>query len=134
MTASRETVAAPRIELTEHGPYKVSGDVAIRDTEGNVQRHGGTWYLCRCGGSRNKPFCDATHWVKGFDGAETADHGPITGRRESYLGSGITVYDDRTVCALATLAERTGGSHAYRNHRRRNDRFDISEIVERGRA
>jgi CDGSH-type Zn-finger protein/ferredoxin len=88
-----------RIEVTEHGPYRVSGDVAIRDTEGNLLRQGGTWHLCRCGGSRNKPFCDATHGLKNFDGAEAADHGPIASRREAYRTPGITVYDDRTVCA-----------------------------------
>ena len=99
MTASPEKAAAPRIEVTEHGPYRVSGDVAIRDTEGNLLRHGGTWYLCRCGGSRNKPFCDATHGLKAFDGKETADRGPIAHRREAYPATGITVYDDRTVCA-----------------------------------
>jgi hypothetical protein len=33
---------------------------------------------------------------------------------------------------LAILAECTRGSHAYRNHRRGNDWFDIGEIVERG--
>ena len=35
MTGSSEKAAAPRIEVTEHGPDRVSGDVAIRDTEGN---------------------------------------------------------------------------------------------------
>jgi hypothetical protein len=38
MTESPEKGAAPRIEVTEHGPYRVSGDVAIRDTEGNLLR------------------------------------------------------------------------------------------------
>ena len=99
MAGAPETAAAPQIEVTEHGPYKVSGDVAIHDAQGNLLRHAGTWYLCRCGGSRNKPFCDATHWLKRFDGAEAADHGAITDRREAYSAAGITVYDDRTVCA-----------------------------------
>jgi CDGSH-type Zn-finger protein/truncated hemoglobin YjbI len=90
---------APRIEVTEHGPYKVTGDVAIYSAEGDLLRHGGVWHLCRCGGSRNKPFCDITHGLKHFDGTERADHGPIARRRDSYAAAdGVTVYDDRTVC------------------------------------
>ena len=47
----------------------------------------------------NKPFCDITHGLKGFDGSESADHGAIADRRDSYPADGVTVYDDRTVCA-----------------------------------
>ncbi|MGH8240324.1 MAG: CDGSH iron-sulfur domain-containing protein, partial [Steroidobacteraceae bacterium] len=90
---------SPLISVTEHGPYRVEGDVAIHDTEGNLVRQGGSWCLCRCGGSRNKPFCDVTHGLKGFDGTETADHGSIGGRRDSYRAGGITIYDDRSRCA-----------------------------------
>jgi CDGSH-type Zn-finger protein len=63
----------PRIEVTEHGPYRTVGEVAIYDTGGTLLRASGTWCLCRCGGSSNQPFCDVTHGVKGFDGAESAD-------------------------------------------------------------
>jgi CDGSH-type Zn-finger protein/truncated hemoglobin YjbI len=87
-----------RIDVTEHGPYKVTGDVAIYDAEGHLRRQGGVWHLCRCGGSRNKPFCDITHGMKRFDGSESADHGPIAKRRDSYSADGVTVYDDRTIC------------------------------------
>lgn len=89
----------PRIMVTEHGPYRVVGDVAIYDTHGTQVRSAGTWYLCRCGGSRNKPFCDVTHGLKGFDGAECADHDLIADRRDSYTAGGVTVYDDRSRCA-----------------------------------
>ena len=99
MRSTSERTGAARIEITNHGPYRVTGDVAIFDAEGNLLRHGGTWCLCRCGGSRNKPFCDVTHGLKGFDGAESADHGAIADRRDSYPADGVTVYDDRTVCA-----------------------------------
>jgi CDGSH-type Zn-finger protein/truncated hemoglobin YjbI len=85
--------------VTTHGPYRVVGEVTICDAEGTPLRHAGTWCLCRCGGSRNKPFCDATHGVKGFDGAESADHGSIADRRDRYVGDGITVFDDRSRCA-----------------------------------
>ena len=51
----------------------------------------------------NKPFCDGTHARTGFQGAETADHGPISDRRDNYAGEGVTVHDDRSVCAHAGL-------------------------------
>ena len=86
--STSERTGAARIEITSHGPYRVTGDVVIFDAEGNLLRHGGTWCLCRCGGSRNKPFCDATHGLKGFDGSESADHGSIADRRDRYVADG----------------------------------------------
>jgi hypothetical protein len=53
-----------RIDVTAHGPYRVTGCVATYDAEGNLRQQGGVWHLCRCGGSRNKPFCDITHGLK----------------------------------------------------------------------
>lgn len=89
----------PRIVVTDDGPYRVEGDVAVFDSAGELLREDGTCFLCRCGGSRNKPFCDVTHGVKGFDGTETAGHDSIEERRTGYAADGLTVYDDRTRCA-----------------------------------
>lgn len=92
---------SPGITVTENGPYKVEGALEIVDAAGEVVSEEGTVFLCRCGGSANKPFCDGTHNKNGFDGTEAADHGPIAERRDAYEGDGITVYDDRSVCSHA---------------------------------
>jgi release factor glutamine methyltransferase len=49
------------------GPYVVSGSFVVRDQEGaaiDVQRR--TVALCRCGRSKQRPFCDGTHKTTGF--------------------------------------------------------------------
>ena len=46
--------------------------VSVSQADGTLLRTSGPCYLCRCGGSKSKPFCDATHGLKGFDGTETA--------------------------------------------------------------
>ena len=50
------------------GPLLVSGGVRILDSKGDVLYEGERAALCRCGGSRNKPFCDGTHKTNGFRG------------------------------------------------------------------
>ena len=55
--------------------------------------------LCRCGGSKNKPFCDGTHRTNGFDSANQAD--PAKNKRTAYVGKDITIFDNRAICAHA---------------------------------
>jgi 3-phenylpropionate/trans-cinnamate dioxygenase ferredoxin subunit len=58
---------------TENGPYKVTGPLELLDPDGNpIPVPGPTFFLCRCGGSTNKPFCDGTHSKIGFQGAIAA--------------------------------------------------------------
>lgn len=71
----------PTIRVTENGPYLVDGGLEVRSAGGDALDAPDRYALCRCGGSANRPFCDGTHARTGFDGAETADHGPIAGRR-----------------------------------------------------
>jgi CDGSH-type Zn-finger protein len=57
-----------RIVINNHGPLRVEGDFELVDPEGSVYGLGGrrSIALCRCGASKNKPFCDGTHNTVGF--------------------------------------------------------------------
>jgi CDGSH-type Zn-finger protein len=57
------------IAVSEDGPYIVEGDVRITDTDGRELDLPYDVELCRCGVSRNQPFCDGTHAAIDFDGA-----------------------------------------------------------------
>ena len=48
------------------GPLKVSGNLEIMSGTGRVVARTTTTWLCRCGASNNKPFCDGTHKKIGF--------------------------------------------------------------------
>jgi CDGSH-type Zn-finger protein len=56
------------IKVRDDGPYKVTGRVRLIDAEGNEIVYDGDRpiALCRCGQSRTKPFCDASHKSTGF--------------------------------------------------------------------
>jgi CDGSH-type Zn-finger protein/uncharacterized Fe-S cluster protein YjdI len=48
------------------GPLVVNGNLSIRAASGRLAWEGDQTALCRCGGSKNKPFCDGTHRTIGF--------------------------------------------------------------------
>ncbi len=49
------------IVVSETGSYMVKGDFKIVDSKGNEIRATDPTYLCRCGHSKNKPYCDGQH-------------------------------------------------------------------------
>ena len=56
-----------KITARENGPYLIAGTATCTDADGNEQTTTGTTVaLCRCGGSKNKPFCDGTHRALNF--------------------------------------------------------------------
>jgi len=64
------------IKVRDRGPYKVTGPIRLIDADGNeFPIEGETVVLCRCGQSRTKPFCDASHRAAGFDACERAPDG-----------------------------------------------------------
>jgi len=56
----------------DNGPLLVKGPIKLVDVEGNAFETKETTYLCRCGASNNKPFCDGTHAKIGFNAVTRA--------------------------------------------------------------
>ncbi len=48
------------------GPYRVRGGIQVVGADGAGYEVRERQTLCRCGQSRNKPFCDGSHWYAGF--------------------------------------------------------------------
>jgi CDGSH-type Zn-finger protein len=65
-------MATTKLTINPNGSVKVEGDFEITDREGNVYDLNGRDIvsLCRCGLSKNKPFCDGSH--KGYFEHEAA--------------------------------------------------------------
>ncbi len=56
----------PEIYVAENASYYVRGGIELEGepmNEGALREH---YALCRCGQSKNKPFCDGSHWYAGF--------------------------------------------------------------------
>jgi CDGSH-type Zn-finger protein len=60
-----------KLTLSLNGSIKVEGPVTLLDHEGKElsTREGKPFFLCRCGASTNKPFCDGSHNRVGFQGS-----------------------------------------------------------------
>jgi CDGSH-type Zn-finger protein/uncharacterized Fe-S cluster protein YjdI len=56
------------VEVTPlpNGPLRVAGAHEVTSGSGKPVRRGETAFLCRCGASANKPFCDGSHRGVGF--------------------------------------------------------------------
>ena len=60
----------PNVTFFENGPLQIREPCTLFDgaTQKEIVPKKFPVYLCRCGGSKNKPFCDGTHNGIGFDG------------------------------------------------------------------
>lgn len=60
-------MADVKITVLKDGPIEVAGPIAMIDATGAAQPPPETpVYLCRCGQSATKPFCDGSHRKAGF--------------------------------------------------------------------
>ncbi|WP_425446949.1 CDGSH iron-sulfur domain-containing protein [Dethiothermospora halolimnae] len=50
-----------KIKVNDNGSLLVDKNIKLIDGEGNEIKTNGNYYLCRCGLSKNKPFCDGSH-------------------------------------------------------------------------
>ncbi|MGH7926436.1 MAG: CDGSH iron-sulfur domain-containing protein [Candidatus Binatia bacterium] len=62
------------VKALKDGPYEVVGGAKVFDVNGKeyVESAIDPLYLCRCGQSKNKPFCDGSHEDTGFKAEEIA--------------------------------------------------------------
>ena len=49
-----------------NGPLILRGQIKVEDSAGNLITKDSEVFLCRCGQSANKPFCDGAHKSCGF--------------------------------------------------------------------
>ncbi|MGI9317740.1 MAG: CDGSH iron-sulfur domain-containing protein [bacterium] len=87
------------IEPKENGPYVVKSVGSVTNAEGeDISAQKDMVFLCRCGQSNNKPYCDGTHKKVGF---VSASENPKLGKWKNYVGKQITIHDNRRLCAHA---------------------------------
>ncbi len=112
-----------KIKVTKDGPYIVTGGVPLtaeiiildadgqclawRETRGYPEQK--IYSLCRCGKSKNKPFCDNTHKTINFDGTETASQLPYLQECKKYTGTTLDLTDAKLLCAHAGFCDRSKG-------------------------
>jgi CDGSH-type Zn-finger protein len=116
-------VKKANIKVTKDGPYLVAGGIPLlrmiieTDSYGDsctwreVERypHRERYTLCRCGKSRNKPYCDGAHTLQRFDGTETASNEPYLENVKEYLGPELKLTDRRELCVGAAFCVREAG-------------------------
>ena len=60
-----ESSSPVEIVILEDGPLQVCGGIELNGVEPASKNQ---YFLCRCGSSKNKPFCDSSHKEIGFKG------------------------------------------------------------------
>ena len=111
-----------KVVVTKDGPYMVSGDVPLAKQtivsdaagdslewrEGEALPRQASYALCRCGHSKNKPYCDGTHTKVRFDGTETASREPYLKQAQLTEGPALSLTDAEALCAFARFCDPNG--------------------------
>ncbi len=112
-----------KIKITKNGPYIVTGGVPLYEQKLITDEAGHTkelqdiqqfpsqenYTLCRCGQSKNKPYCDGSHTPAGFDGTETASKKTYMEKAETFEGPELKLTDAHEFCDHSRFCLRAGG-------------------------
>jgi CDGSH-type Zn-finger protein len=111
-----------KIVVSKGGPYVVSGNVPIQIQTITPNKEGFSWdwtpgksfptdeevYLCRCGQSKTKPFCDGSHQKARWDPNEQATRAPYDEQAQTIEGPGLKLQDAEELCAFARFCDPAG--------------------------
>jgi CDGSH-type Zn-finger protein len=61
MEETKKNKPQATIEVIEFGPLKISGNFVLKDLKRDKEEFPVEIWLCRCGKSENKPYCDGSH-------------------------------------------------------------------------
>jgi CDGSH-type Zn-finger protein len=123
MVTKTETNNKMKIKIVKNGPYIVSGWVPLYQQIITTDEAGHTkdlleekeypvketYTLCRCGESKDKPYCDGTHNQIEFDGTETASRKPYLEKAEIFEGPELKLTDVHEFCDHSRFCLRAGG-------------------------
>ncbi len=81
----------------ENGPLEVDCTDSVFMKDGKTLEAENPSYLCRCGKSKNKPWCDGSHVKAGFTSKREISEEIL----QVYEGKEITIHFNRSICAGA---------------------------------
>lgn len=81
----------------ENGPLVLESEVSLLIEDGKSIVFKSPTYLCRCGASKNKPFCDGEYQKKGFLSKKDISKELVY----EYSGKKINITFNRSICAGA---------------------------------
>jgi CDGSH-type Zn-finger protein/uncharacterized Fe-S cluster protein YjdI len=82
-----ESVASANVVTPDpDGPFYLRGDVEVVGENGGPVVRDTRVALCRCGATKHRPFCDASHWDAGFDDAGRVGEGGTPARDAAPAG------------------------------------------------
>lgn len=86
------------ITPTANGPLQAQRIKALQDDAGKTISTDEEIWLCRCGHSKTKPYCDGSHEAAKFSDKR---HRKSAGAAVEFAGKTVTVVDDFSLCAHA---------------------------------
>lgn len=104
------------ITIKPNGPLVIKGKLKLFDAQGNHLVTENELYLCRCGHSANKPYCDGSHKRFGFE-----DSGEFIDKKsepmEQDVSLEISIRPDAMLIAKGPMVieSKDGSSHTTRN-------------------
>lgn len=131
-----------KINIVENGPYLVFGRMPIRLQTITINSVGNSWdfaeglkdysakseptALCRCGQSKNKPYCDGSHLQADWDPTLTASHRGVLEGADVQEGPGLILTDNEQYCAFARFCDAKGRAW---NQTERSDNPRMRELA-----